>query len=58
MRTKTIFNDSYNTLKALYEIIDQGGVKAKEAREMTVEFISKNSADFGPGLKAFIARMP
>jgi hypothetical protein len=35
------FNKSYNIMRALYEVIDQGGPAAKEAREMSVEFISK-----------------
>jgi hypothetical protein len=50
-----IFSESYGTMKALYEVIDQGGPAAKEARAMTVEFISKNSGDYGQKLKEFIA---
>jgi hypothetical protein len=53
-----IFRKSYWTMKALYEIIDQGGSAAKEAREMSAEFISKNSNDFGTKLKTFIAKIP
>jgi hypothetical protein len=49
------FNMSYRIMRALYEVIDQGGPAAKEAREMSVEFISKNANDFGEKLKAFIA---
>jgi hypothetical protein len=52
---RTDFNKSYNTMRALYEVIDQGGPAAKEAREMNVEFISKKADDFGTKLKAFIA---
>jgi hypothetical protein len=53
-----IFNKSYRIMRALYESIDQGGPAAKNAREMSVEFISKNSTDFGAELKAFIAKTP
>jgi Domain of unknown function (DUF4157) len=51
-----IFRESYETMKALYEVIDQGGPAAKEAREMSVEFISKNEADYGTKLKDFISK--
>lgn len=52
------FHKSYRIMRALYEVIDQGGAAAKEAREMSVEFISKNSDEFGAKLKAFIAKIP
>jgi hypothetical protein len=55
---KKIFNESYRTIKELYKIIDQGGPAAREAREMSVEFISKNSDDYGSKLNAFIAKLP
>jgi len=53
-----IFNRSYYIMKALYEVIDQGGPAAVGAREMSVEYISKNSDDFGAKLKDFIANIP
>lgn len=51
-----IFNESYLIMKKLYEIIDQGGPEGAEARIMSVEFISKNEGNYGPKLKAFIAK--
>ena len=51
------FDKSYRIMRALYEIIDQGRPAAKDAREMSVEFISKNSDEFGAKLKAFIAKI-
>ena len=55
--TKTFWK-AYATMKAPNTIIDQSGAGAKEAREMSVEFISKNSQDFGSRLKAFLASVP
>jgi hypothetical protein len=52
------FQETYNTIRALYQVIDQGGPAAKDAREMSVEFISKNEDDFGTKLQAFIAKIP
>jgi hypothetical protein len=43
-------------MKALYEVIDQGGPAAKDAREMSVEFISRNEEDYGTRLKDFISK--
>jgi hypothetical protein len=51
-----IFTASYDTISRLYEVIDKGGPQANEARQMSVEFISKNAEDYGPKLRAFIAR--
>lgn len=53
-----LFNKSYRIMQALYKVIDQGGPAAKDAREMSVEYISKNSDDFGAKLKDFIANVP
>jgi len=50
-----IFNESYRTMKELYRIIDQGGPAAKDARAMTVEFISKNQEDYSRQLREFIS---
>jgi hypothetical protein len=38
------------------EVIDQGGPMAKEAREMSAEFISRNEEDYGERLKDFITK--
>jgi hypothetical protein len=51
-----VFRANYDTIKRLYEVIDKGGPQAEEARQMSVDFISKNEQDYGPKLKAFIAR--
>jgi hypothetical protein len=50
-----IFTASYDTISRLYEVIDKGGPQANEARQMSVEFISKNAEDYGSKLRAFIA---
>jgi Domain of unknown function (DUF4157) len=51
-----VFDRTYNIISALYEIIDnQGGDAAAAARRMSVEFISKNEADYGPELRSFIS---
>lgn len=52
-----VFSKAYAAMTALYKIMDQGGAGAKEAREMSVEFISKNSDDFGGKLNAFLAKV-
>ena len=54
MGTEKIFNASRDTMSDLYKVIDKGGPEAAEARQMSVEFISKNKDDYGPKLKAFI----
>jgi hypothetical protein len=46
---------SYGVMKALYQIIDKGGPAALDARTMTVEFITKNSEDYGPKLRELLA---
>lgn len=52
-----VFSRSYNIIAALYEIIDsKGGAEATAARKMSVEFISRNEADYGPELKGFISK--
>jgi hypothetical protein len=62
MGDKKAFDTSYRVMKRLYEVIDTGvsksphlkGVTRQRARELSVEFISKNRNDFGAELKAFI----
>ena len=57
------FKTSYEVIKALYEVIDTAasqssnlrGVTAERAREMAVEFISKNKSNFSDELKTFIS---
>jgi hypothetical protein len=59
---KKAFDTSYFVMKNLYEVIDAHtsrlpslkGMSAQRAREMAVEFISKNKQDFSDELKAFI----
>jgi hypothetical protein len=43
-------------MRALYEVIDQGGAAAVRARALAVEFMSKDRGDFSPELKEFIAK--
>ena len=50
-----IFQATQEVMEALYRMIDNGGPAAKEAKDLSVEFISKNSGDYGPKLKALIA---
>jgi hypothetical protein len=50
-----IFQATQSVMEALYRMIDNGGPAAAEARNMSAEFISKNSDDYGPKLKALIA---
>ena len=50
-----IFDATQKVMEALYRMIDNGGPAAKQAKDMSVEFISKNSGDYGPKLKALIA---
>jgi uncharacterized protein DUF4157 len=59
-----IFNDTYNTIRALYEIIDSGrtqsdariagDISAEEARRMSVEFIGHTEEYWSDALKQFI----
>jgi hypothetical protein len=61
-----IFRATYNTMRALYEVIDSGrtqsdarvagDISAEEARRMSVEFISRNEEDYGTRLKDFISK--
>ena len=46
---------SRSAMHARYEVIDQGGPACKEAREMSVEFTSRNADDYSEKLKRFIA---
>jgi hypothetical protein len=56
MGADKVFNRAYAIIAKLYDIIDRkGGTDAAAARRMSVEFISKNEADYGPELKEFIA---
>ena len=53
-----IFNHTYWVLSELYKIIDsKGGAEGAAARRMSVDFISRNEADYGAALKAFIAAL-
>ncbi|HKR23685.1 MAG TPA: DUF4157 domain-containing protein [Allosphingosinicella sp.] len=53
-----IFNRTYWILSELYKIIDsRGGAEGAAARRMSVDFISRNEADYGAELKAFIAAL-
>ena len=60
---KMAFDTSYFVMKQLYEVIDNRpsklpslrGVSAQRAREMSVEFISKNKEDFSADLKRLIS---
>lgn len=62
-----IFRKNYNTIEALYKVIDSGrtqaeaqiagDVSADEARRLSVELISKNEDDYSPRLKEFISKL-
>jgi hypothetical protein len=62
MGDKKAFNTSYHIMKLLYEVIDTHnskspnlkGVSAQRAREMSVEFISRNKDEFSDELKRLI----
>jgi hypothetical protein len=55
MGADKVFNRTYRIISKLYEIIDsKGGAEAAAARKMSVEFISRNEADYGPELRDFI----
>jgi hypothetical protein len=57
MGADKVFNRTYNIISRLYDIIDsKGGEEAAAARRMSVEFISKNEADYGAELKNFISK--
>jgi hypothetical protein len=56
MRADEVFNRTYKIISKLYEIIDsKGGTEAAAARRMSVEFISRNEADYGRELRDFIS---
>jgi hypothetical protein len=59
MRTgaSQVFRTTYDVIRSLYEVIDQGGAAATEARALAVEFMSKESTDFSPELKTFMAKV-
>lgn len=52
---KRVLYFSYYTLRELYKVIDAGGPAAEEAREMSIEYISKNASDHRPKLQAIFA---
>lgn len=62
MGDKEAFNVSYFVMKRLYEVIDGGesklaslkGMSPQRARELSVEFVSKNKDGFSAELKRFI----
>jgi hypothetical protein len=64
--TDKIFYATQKIISALYQVIDSGvteseaqatgRISAEEARRMSVEFMSKNEADYGKTLKDFIAK--
>lgn len=51
-----LHQDAFNTMERLYKIIDAGGPDAEKARVMSVDFISHNADQYGPELKAFLAK--
>ncbi len=46
---------TYDTMKALYRVIDQGGPEGAKARALSVEFISGKESSYSKELKRFIA---
>ena len=57
MGADKVFKRTYRIISKLYEIIDsKGGTEAAAARRMSVEFISKNEADYGEELRDFISK--
>jgi hypothetical protein len=46
---------TYDTMKALYRVIDQGGPEGAKARALSVEFISAEESSYSKDLKQFIA---
>ena len=58
MGADKVFNRTYPIISKLYEIIDsKGGAEAAAARRMSVEFISKNDADYGGNCETSFPRM-
>ena len=53
-----IFHQTYNVMRALYEVIDQGGAPAIAAGALAVEFIANESTDYSSALNDFIAKVP
>ena len=51
-----LYQQANETMRQLYAIIDAGGPDAEKARAMSVDFISHNKEDYGPDLKAFLAK--
>ena len=49
--------EGYSTITELYEVINNGGRNAEEARNMVVEYITKNPSDFGPELKSLVSEV-
>ena len=53
-----IFDQSEKTIKALYEVIDKGNRKdAEQARQLSVEFISRTDKDYSRELKKFRSKL-
>jgi hypothetical protein len=55
---KALFWKAYDTIRALYKVIDMGGPDAKTARELSVEYVAKtvDPEDPGPRVKAFLSK--
>jgi hypothetical protein len=51
---KKMFYQTSYAMQILYEMIDNGGPAAEEARNMSVEFISKNADDYRPKLQSIV----
>lgn len=56
MGADKVFNRTYTIISKLYEIIDSKGGTEAAAGRMSVEFISKNDADYGRELRDFISK--
>lgn len=57
MGADKVFTRTYRIISKLYEIIDsKGGAEAAAARRMSVEFITRNDADYGAELRDFLSR--
>ena len=55
---RKIFNESERTIWALYEVIENGNPKdADQARQLSVEFISRTDKDYSRELNAFRAKL-
>jgi hypothetical protein len=48
---KKLLYSAYYTLTELYRVIGEGGPAAEKAREMSVEYISKNASDYREDLR-------